>query len=103
MKYTTKKLEQINKIESNKQAQALSNNIKDKDFAEEQKGNNRRNFTFTLDENLIKEIDEFLNEFGERKESKNKFVEDALRSYFAQRKAHIKTRLLEKIEKLNQY
>ena len=47
------------------------------------------------------EIDEFLNEFGERGESKSSFTEEALGAYLAVKKTTMKDRLLDKIKKLN--
>lgn len=113
MKYNRKnKLEQINQLENNQEAQAMTTNTQDDNFknpaptktppqAEQKQSGKKRNFTFTINEELMGEIDEFLNEFGERGESKSSFTEEALRAYLSVKKANIKDRLLDKIKKLN--
>ena len=121
MKYNRKnKLEQISQLENNQEAQAMTTNTQDNDFkssftnsaptktqpqieqkVEQKQSGNKRIFTFSINEELMGEIDEFLNEFGERGESKSSFTEEALRAYLAVKKANIKDRLLDKIKKLN--
>lgn len=117
MKYNRKnKLEQINQLENNQEAQAMTTNTQDNDFKssftnsaptktqpqiEQKQSGKKRIFTFSINEELMGEIDEFLNEFGERGESKSSFTEEALRAYLSIKKANIKDRLLDKIKKLN--
>ena len=117
MKYNRKnKLEQINQLENNQEAQAMTTNTQDNDFKssftnsaptetqpqiEQKQSSKKRIFTFSINEELMGEIDEFLNEFGERGESKSSFTEEALRAYLSIKKANIKDRLLDKIKKLN--
>ena len=117
MKYNRKnKLEQINQLENHQEAQAMTTNTQDNDFKssftnsaptktqpqiEQKQSGKKRIFTFSINEELMGEIDEFLNEFGERGESKSSFTEEALRAYLSIKKANIKDRLLDKIKKLN--
>ncbi len=117
MKYNRKnKLEQISQLENNQEAQAMTTNTQDNDFKssftnsaptktqpqiEQKQSGKKRIFTFSINEELMGEIDEFLNEFGERGESKSSFTEEALRAYLSIKKANIKDRLLDKIKKLN--
>ena len=117
MKYNRKnKLEQISQLENNQEAQAMTTNTQDNDFKspftnsaptktqpqiEQKQSGKKRIFTFSINEELMGEIDEFLNEFGERGESKSSFTEEALRAYLSIKKANIKDCLLDKIKKLN--
>lgn len=89
-------IEQIESLENNSKIQ----NTKGTQTAPQTKPK-KRNYTFSIDEELINSIDEFLTDFGERGESKSFFVEEALKMHLLQKKANIKSRLLDKIEKLN--
>lgn len=103
MKYNAKsKIDQIQNLESSQKAKAFihatstASNSKDT----EDSLRDRKNFTFYLSESLLSQIETFLDEFGERKETKSAFIEDSVRHYLAYRKAHIQQQLEEKLARL---
>lgn len=109
MKYNIKsKIEKINELESNQKAQAIieSASLQEKTTKKEpvketkkaEKGN-KKVYSFSLDQQIVEEIEEFLNDFGERKESKSSFLENSLRFYLNHRKQNIEAELKSKLEK----
>ncbi|MBR2112067.1 MAG: hypothetical protein IJ950_03875 [Helicobacter sp.] len=105
MKYNIKsKIEKINELESNKKAQAIieSASLQEKTTKKETKKaekGNKKVYSFSLDQQIVEEIEEFLNDFGERKESKSSFLENSLRFYLNHRKQNIEAELKSKLEK----
>lgn len=105
MKYTAKN--KINSIENNSKANKFANtndesnsSIDSKESNTNIKATSRKNTTFYIDSNLLEEVDEFLNEYGTRKESRNFFIEEATRLYLAKRKEQIKQELKKKLQQL---
>lgn len=108
MNYNTKsKIEQLTKLESSQKAKemvgAASLQTNDKQESQAQEGKARKkNFILSLDENLIKQVDEFLQEFGKSKESRSSFVQEGIKSYLEHRKQVLREELEAKLAKIKQ-
>lgn len=62
----------------------------------------RKNLTIYMSEELVKEVDEFLQEYGKAKETRNAFAEESMRFYLAYRKSQLQAELEQKLQKLKE-
>lgn len=107
MNYNAKsKIDKINELESNQKAKAIveSASLQEKDmFAESKqtdKQASKKVYSFSLNPKILVEVEEFLNEFGKKGESKSSFIEDSLRFYLEHRKTQLKEELEQKLKSL---
>lgn len=95
-----------NKIENIEElSQKFDKSVKqDKSIQLTQKSSNnqKRNYTLYLSTNTINELEEFLKDFGEFKETKSSFIENAIEESIRNKKEAMKTKLLDKIRKLEE-
>ncbi|MGX3045792.1 hypothetical protein [Helicobacter sp. T3_23-1056] len=64
------------------------------------KKSDKKAFCLYVSESRIKELDEFLDEFGKKGESRNSFVEEAIEYYLQQRKIQLRQELEEKLKRI---
>lgn len=64
------------------------------------KTTDKKIFSLYVSESKIKELDEFLNEFGKKGESRNSFVEEAIECYLQQRKIQLRQELEDKLKRI---
>ncbi|TLD95383.1 hypothetical protein LS71_008225 [Helicobacter jaachi] len=91
------KIEQITALETN----ALQDKSSSEKPSKTTKApSDKKNLTLYVSEGLIKEIDDFLSEYGNAKETRNYFFEESLRHYLTYRKSQLEAELEEKLKKL---
>ena len=109
MNYNAKsKIDKINELESNQKAKAMvesaslqeTDTLKPTTANQESKKAHKKAYTFSLSQEILAEVEEFLKEFGRIKESKSSFIEDSLRFYLEHRKTQLKEELEQKLKSL---
>lgn len=107
MNYNVKsKIDKINELESNQKAKAIveSASLQEKDMLTESKQANKQKskkmYSFSLNSEILAKVEEFLNEFGKKGESKSSFIENSLRYYLDHRKTQLAEELEQKLKNL---
>lgn len=109
MNYNAKsKIDKINELESNQKAREMIESASLQEIApkkqtqerHEAKKTNKKAYTFSLAQEVLVEVEEFLNEFGKKGESKSSFIEDSLRYYLEHRKTQLQEELEQKLKNL---
>lgn len=100
-KSAQEKIQAITNIESSQKAKDIIDSATSYNSHNKAKEHKRKKYySFYLQEEVIQQLESFLQEFGENKESRGDFIEKAIVAMIKTRKNHLLQSLQEKINKL---
>lgn len=97
-KSAQEKIESITKIESSQKARDIIDSATSHNKAKEHK--RKKYYSLYLQEEVMEQLELFLQEFGENKENRGDFIEKAILAMIETRKSLLLQTLQEKINKL---
>ena len=94
------KQENMSNAQDNRQKENQMNQKVQQEKNPTSKKSDKKPFCLYVSESRIKELDEFLDEFGKKGESRNSFVEEAIECYLQQRKMQLRQELEDKLKRI---